>query len=153
MLRGDGSGRGKCRTEPNSIFVALREHAGGAVRIGMETEPLSIWLWHELRAAGLNIDCIHARRVAAALSLQVNKTDANDTYNIAQVVPLGLVSSHCGEEPGQLSSASNPDRARPAGVHQNSTLQPNPRLAEDLRGRSRTGERWNVREDGHVEVP
>lgn len=81
--------RGKCRTEPNSIFVALREHADGAVRVGMETGPLSIWLWHELRAAGLNVDCIHARRVAAALSLQMNKTDANDAYGIAQVVRSG----------------------------------------------------------------
>ncbi|MEP9400170.1 IS110 family transposase, partial [Mesorhizobium sp. KR2-14] len=54
--------RGKCRTEPNSIAVALREHADAAVRIGMETGPLSIWLWRELRALGLKVDCIHARR-------------------------------------------------------------------------------------------
>ncbi|MEP9399069.1 IS110 family transposase, partial [Mesorhizobium sp. KR2-14] len=81
--------RGKCRTEPNSIAVALREHADAAVRIGMETGPLSIWLWRELRALGLKVDCIHARRVAAALSLQVNKTDANDAHGIAQVVRSG----------------------------------------------------------------
>lgn len=49
--------RGKCRTEPKSILVALREHADGAVRIGMETGPLSIWLWHELREAGIDVDC------------------------------------------------------------------------------------------------
>lgn len=81
--------RGKCRTEPKSILVALREHADGAARIGMETGPLSIWLWHELREAGIDVDCIHARRVAAALTLQVNKTDANDAYGIAQVVRSG----------------------------------------------------------------
>jgi transposase len=81
--------RGKCLTEPNSILIALRENADGAIRIGMETGPLSVWLWHELRAAGLNVDCIHARRIAAALSLQVNKTDANDAYGIAQVVRSG----------------------------------------------------------------
>jgi len=55
----------------------------------METGPLSIWLWHGLRALGIPIDCIHARHVAAALSLQVNKTDANDAHGIAQVVRSG----------------------------------------------------------------
>ena len=145
--------RGKCRTDPNSILVALREHADGAVRIGMETGPLSIWLWHDLRAAGLDVDCIHARRIAAALSLQVNKTDANDAYGIAQVVRSGWYRPVAVKSLASCRVASNPDRARPAGVHQNSTLQPDPRLAEDLRGRSRKGERRNVREDGHLEVP
>src|SRR5881398_1493823 len=32
---------------------------------------------------------IHARHVSAALSLQVNKTDANDAHGIAQVVRSG----------------------------------------------------------------
>jgi transposase len=55
----------------------------------METGPLSIWLWHGLRALDVPIDCLHARHVAAALSLQVNKTDANDAHGIAQVVRSG----------------------------------------------------------------
>ena len=55
----------------------------------METGPLPIWLWHGLDALGLPVDCIHARHVAAALSLQVNKTDADDAHGIAQVVRSG----------------------------------------------------------------
>jgi transposase len=55
----------------------------------METGPLAIWLWHSLRALDVPVDCLHARHVAAALSLQVNKTDANDAHGIAQVVRSG----------------------------------------------------------------
>lgn len=90
-IDGDGNRvwRGKCRSEPETIAAAVREHAAGAVRIGMETGPLAIWLWHGLRGLGLEVDCIHARHVAAALSLQVNKTDANDAFGIAQVVRSG----------------------------------------------------------------
>ena len=55
----------------------------------METGLLAIWLWHGLRALGVPVDCLHARHVAATLSLQVNKTDANDAHGIAQVVRAG----------------------------------------------------------------
>jgi transposase len=55
----------------------------------METGPLAIWLWHSLRALGVPVDCLHARHVPAALSLQVNRTDANDAHGIAQVVRAG----------------------------------------------------------------
>jgi transposase len=47
------------------------------------------WLWHSLRALDVPVDCLHARHVAATLSLQVNKTDANDAHGIAQVVRSG----------------------------------------------------------------
>jgi transposase len=91
VVDGDGrrTWRGKCFSDPECIATALREHAPDAVRVGMETGPLAIWLWHGLRALRVPIDCIHARHVAAALSLQVNKTDVNDAYGIAQVVRSG----------------------------------------------------------------
>jgi transposase len=79
--------RGRCSSDPESIAAALRMHAAGAARVGMETWPLSIWLWHGLRELGVTV--IHARHVSAALSLQVNKTDANDAHGIAQVVRSG----------------------------------------------------------------
>lgn len=81
--------RGKCPSRPESIAEVLRQHAPEAERIGMETGPLSIWLWHGLQGLGVPVDCIHARHVAAVLSLQVNKTDANDALGIAQVVRSG----------------------------------------------------------------
>ncbi|WFU14578.1 transposase [Bradyrhizobium sp. CB3481] len=89
VIDGDGrrTWRGKCPSEPECIAMALHEHAPDAVRVGMETGPLAIWLW--LRALDVPIDCIHARHVAAAFSLQVNKTDVNDAFGIAQVVRSG----------------------------------------------------------------
>lgn len=91
VIDGDGrrTWRGKCSSQPKVHRMALREHAPDAVRVGMETGPLAIWLWPGLRALDVPIDCIHARHVAAALSLQVNKTDVNDAFGIAQVVRSG----------------------------------------------------------------
>ena len=74
--------RGRCGTDPEYIRKALATHAGSLVRVGMETGPLAIWLWHALRNLGVPIDCIHARHIAAALSLQTNKTDTNDAFGM-----------------------------------------------------------------------
>lgn len=81
--------RGQCAADPEAIASTLARHAPGAARVGMETGPLAIWLWHGLRAIGIPVDCIHARHVAAALSLQINKTDTNDAHGIAQVARSG----------------------------------------------------------------
>jgi transposase len=81
--------RGRCPSQPESITQALQRHSPEPARVGMETGPLAIWLWHGLQALGVPVDCLHARHVAAALSLQVNKTDANDAHGIAQVVRVG----------------------------------------------------------------
>lgn len=91
VIDGDGrrTWRGKCPSRPESIAGVLRQHAPDAERVGMETGPLSIWLWHGLRNLGVEIDCIHARHAAAVLSLQANKTDANDARGIAQLVRSG----------------------------------------------------------------
>jgi len=81
--------RGKCPSRPDAIADALRQRAPDAAKVGMETGPLAIWLWHGLKALGVPIECLHARHVAAALALQVNKTDTNDAHGIAQVVRSG----------------------------------------------------------------
>ena len=67
----------------------MSEHAPGAVRIGLETGQLSTWLFHELRARQLSVICIDARHAKAALSLQINKTDADGAHGIAQIVRVG----------------------------------------------------------------
>jgi transposase len=66
--------RGKCTSTPDGIATIMRKHAPGALRIGLETGPLSTWLFHELRKQELPIVCIDARHAKAALSLRVNKT-------------------------------------------------------------------------------
>jgi transposase len=81
--------RGKCLSTPESIHTVVAKHAPEAVRIGLESGQLSTWLFHELKARGLPVICIDARHAKAALSLQINKTDANDAHGIAQIVRVG----------------------------------------------------------------
>jgi transposase len=59
------------------------------VRIGLETGQLSNWLTLSLRKRGLSVVCLDARHAKAALKLQINKTDANDAWGLAQIVRTG----------------------------------------------------------------
>jgi transposase len=87
----DGSAvwRGKSATEPETICQTVRAHAPALARVGLETGQLSNWLTLGLRRNGLPVICLDARHAKAALSLQVNKTDANDAHGLAQVVRTG----------------------------------------------------------------
>jgi transposase len=89
----DGEGKrlweGKCRSTPDVMAETVRAKAPHAVKVAMETGPLAVWHWHELKAAGVPIVCIHARHAKAALSMQINKTDANDAFGLAQIVRTG----------------------------------------------------------------
>jgi transposase len=68
----DGKGRclwqGKCASTPEAIAAAVRARAPRAVRVGLESGPLSIWHWHELKRLGLPVVCLDARQAKAALS-------------------------------------------------------------------------------------
>ena len=81
--------RGSCPTDPASIASILRRHAPGARLIGLETGPLSNWLTRALCELKLPVVCLDARHAKAALKLQVNKTDANDAWGLAQIVRTG----------------------------------------------------------------
>ncbi len=82
--------RGRCATEPAAIAVAVRRYAPNAMRIGVETGPLTTWLWTALTAEGLPMVCLDARHAKKALDMKVNKTDANDAEGLAHwCVPAG----------------------------------------------------------------
>src|SRR5271166_1696909 len=81
--------RGKCSTEAEPISQLVRRYAPAAVRVGLETGQMSNWLTLQLRKHGLPVVCVDARHTKAALSLQLNKTDANDAHGLAQVVRTG----------------------------------------------------------------
>jgi transposase len=81
--------QGKSSSEPDEIAKQVKLHAPEVTRVGFETGPLSTWHWHELRGIGLPVVCLDARHAKAALSLQVNKTDANDAHGLAQIVRTG----------------------------------------------------------------
>jgi len=81
--------RGQVDSTPEAIASAVKQHAPNAVRIGIESGQLSSWLFHELKEAGLPVICVDARHAKAALSLKVNKTDANDAFGLAQIMRVG----------------------------------------------------------------
>jgi transposase len=81
--------RGACRSEPAAIAAAIRRHAPVAVRVGLETGPLTTWLWTELTRDGLPMVCLDARHAKKALDMKVNKTDANDAEGLAHLVRAG----------------------------------------------------------------
>jgi transposase len=89
----DGDGKtlwqGKCASTPEAIAATIRTRAPEAVRIGLESGPLSAWHWHELRKLGLPVVCLDARHAKAALALQINKSDRNDARGLAQIVRTG----------------------------------------------------------------
>ena len=91
VIDGDGNRmwQGKCSSNPNDIEEVVRRHAPRAVRVALETGPLCVWHWHALRRSGLPVVCIHARHAKAALMMQLNKTDQNDAYGLAQIVRCG----------------------------------------------------------------
>src|SRR5205809_6405149 len=76
--------RGKCCSDPDTITAVVRQHAPGAVRVGLDTGPLSNWLTLSLRRRGVPVICMDARHAKAALSLQINKPDANAAAPHAQ---------------------------------------------------------------------
>src|SRR5271169_3318304 len=81
--------RGKCASTPEAITDAVRRYAPAVIRVGLETGQLSNWLTLSLRRRGVPVVCMDARHAKAALSLQINKTDANDAFGLAQVVRTG----------------------------------------------------------------
>ena len=80
---------GSTATEPGAIAAFLRRRAPDAERIGLETGPLSIWLWNELRALGLPVICMDARHANAGLKVMLAKIDRNDAAGLAQLVRTG----------------------------------------------------------------
>src|SRR4051812_40014097 len=62
--------RGVCTTHPDPIATRVLRHAGGDAKIGIETGSMTPWLIHGLRAAGLDVACLDARRVKAALQMR-----------------------------------------------------------------------------------
>ena len=81
--------QGCCASTPEAISRTVQSHAPEAVRIGLETGPLTTWLVHRLRERGFPVICLDARHAKAVLQMQVNKTDSNDAHGLAQIVRTG----------------------------------------------------------------
>ena len=73
--------RGKVRTDPRTIAEVVGRRAPDAVRVGLETGPLSTWLWHALCEFGVPIVCMDARHAKAGLDVAPDiRTRAFFTY-------------------------------------------------------------------------
>jgi transposase len=81
--------RGRIATEVESLAAAVRTRAPEAALVGLETGALSTWLFHGLCQLGLPVVCLDARDAKAVLARQLNKTDANDAFGLAQLVRSG----------------------------------------------------------------
>jgi transposase len=79
----------KVATCPDAIAQELRAKSSGLVRAGIETGPLAVWLWGELKRRELPILCLDARHANAALKMMPNKTDRADARGLAQIVRTG----------------------------------------------------------------
>ena len=73
--------------EISKFLQSQSETYGG---IGIESGRFAIPLSKGLREIGLNVTCVDARRMAAALSARINKNDKNDARGIAQMMRAGL---------------------------------------------------------------
>src|SRR5512132_1966110 len=97
--------QGKCASTPECIAAVLARRAPGATRIGLESGLLSTWHWHALKALGLPVVCLDARHVKAALSLRLNKTDANDAEGLAQRLCAAAGTARCRSRASTATSS------------------------------------------------
>lgn len=82
--------QGKVKTDPQLIEQYLSKIGVPLAKAAIESGSLSHWLVEELRKLQVPAICIDARKMAAILSLQVNKTDQNDAKGIADAVRCNL---------------------------------------------------------------
>jgi transposase len=78
--------RGSIPTSVAALSEVLSKQAPEAVRIGIESGSMTLFLWHGLRRHGFPVVCLDARWAKKALSANPVKTDSNDAEGLAQLV-------------------------------------------------------------------
>lgn len=77
----------KVDSDPEAIHQYLKKKGLKLEKIGIEAGALSHWLVTGLQARGWeNVICIDSRKMAAILSVNINKTDRNDARAIADAM-------------------------------------------------------------------
>jgi transposase len=96
---------GKTKTEPHLIadFLNKANRGLGEVlriqKVGLESGSLSGWLTEQLKKLKIPVICIDARKMAAVLSVGINKTDKNDARGIADAMRAGLYREVASKSP------------------------------------------------------
>lgn len=88
--KGETVYRGRTKTDPEEIAEHLRATKLTLGKVGIESGSLSHWLVDQLRQKAVPAICIDARKMAAVLSIRVNKTDDNDAKGIADAMRCGM---------------------------------------------------------------
>src|SRR3990167_3080532 len=73
-------------TDPKHIYDEFLKSGYELEKVGLESGSLSSYLTKGLQALGCKATCIDARKMAAILSVTVNKTDRNDARGIADAM-------------------------------------------------------------------
>jgi len=112
----------KVATDPVAMAAFVAKHGANVVSVGFEAGPLSTWLYHEMKEAGLPVVCIDSWRARAALSARLNKTDRTDAAGLADLLRCGFhhpvyVKSYAAHEVRTML------KARDSLVAQRRTLQ------------------------------
>lgn len=81
--------RGWSDTHPDMIAEKLAQFAGGLTLAGLETGSLTPWLFRSLKALGLPVVCMDARRAADAIKARSVKTDKTDALALAEMLRAG----------------------------------------------------------------
>ena len=100
MCLESASGAEKCRPR-SDIATVLHPYAKQLEKVGLETGSWSSWLYHGLTDLGFDVACMDARQAHAALSVTVNKTDANDAEGLAHLLRTGLFRDVRGSRPSR----------------------------------------------------
>lgn len=90
----DNEGKKYCEkeiaTDPSAIADCIHNLDVSIEVAGLESGSLSHWLTDELQRLNVPVKCIDARHIAAILSININKTDRNDAYGIANAMRCNL---------------------------------------------------------------
>ncbi len=76
-------------TDPQVIYDKIKERNLDIQLVGLESGSLSHWLVDTLSKLGLPTICVCSRKMAAILSITINKTDKNDARGIASALRGG----------------------------------------------------------------
>lgn len=76
-------------TDPNEIYAVIAKTDLDIQLAGLESGSLSHWLVDNLGKLGLPTICVCSRKMAAILSITINKTDKNDARGIASALRGG----------------------------------------------------------------
>ena len=96
----------KVATDPLALAAFVAKYGENVALVGFEAGPLSTWLYHELKGAGLPVVCIDSWRARAALIGQQGggavEHDGSDGCHgprrlvADRVPPSGLRQERCG---------------------------------------------------------